>query len=97
MTRYDLFTAEHEAFRASVRGFVEREIAPHVEEWERARDFPRSLYERCGDQGLFGLKYEEEYGGSGPDFLADAIVTEELAASGSGGVAAGLGAHKDLG
>jgi acyl-CoA dehydrogenase len=95
--RYDVFTEEHQAFRASVRGFVEREIAPNVEEWESERDFPRALYTRCGELGLFGLKYEEEYGGSGPDFAADAIVTEELAGCGSGGVSAGLGAHKDLG
>jgi acyl-CoA dehydrogenase len=95
--RYDLFTAEHDAFRASVRDFVQREIAPHADEWEAQRDFPRSLYERCGEMGLFGLKYEESYGGSGPDFLADAIVNEEIACCGAGGIAAGLGAHKDLG
>jgi acyl-CoA dehydrogenase len=97
MVRFDLFTPEHEAFRASVREFVRREITPHIEEWEAARDFPRSLYERCGELGLFGLKYDQTYGGSGPDLLADAIVTEELSIAGAGGVSAGLGAHKDLG
>ncbi|MFY9586765.1 MAG: acyl-CoA dehydrogenase family protein, partial [Actinomycetota bacterium] len=76
--RYDLFTEEHEALRDSVRDVVGREIRPFVDEWEAPRDFPRSLYERCGELGLFGLKYEEEYGGSGPDLLADAVVTEEL-------------------
>ena len=95
--RYDLFSEEHEALRHSVRDFVAREIRPHVDEWEALRDFPRSLYERCGELGLFGLKYEEEYGGSGPDLLADAVVTEELTLCGAGGVSAGLGAHKDLG
>jgi acyl-CoA dehydrogenase len=95
--RYDLFTEEHDALRASVRDFVGREIRPFVDEWEAQRDFPRSLYERVGELGLFGLKYEEEYGGSGPDLLADAVVTEEMTLCGSGGVAAGLGAHKDLG
>ena len=65
-TRYDLFTEEHDALRASVRDFVEREIRPNVEEWEAERDFPRALYERCGELGLFGLKYDEEFGGSGP-------------------------------
>ncbi len=95
--RYDLFTPEHQAFRASVREFVARELAPHAEEWERAGDFPREIYERCGEMGLFGLKVEEEYGGTGPDLLADAVVNEELVGCGAGGVAAGLGAHKDLG
>jgi acyl-CoA dehydrogenase len=95
--RFELFTGEHDALRESVRGFITKEIAPFVEEWERARDFPRDLYLRFGELGLFGLKYEERYGGSGPDYLADAVVNEELALCGSGGVAAGIGGHKDLG
>lgn len=94
--RYDIFTPEHDAFRASVREFVAREITPHVEQWERDGDFPRSLYQRFGEMGYFGLKYDESYGGSGPDFVADVVVAEELSRCGSGGVAAGLGAHKDL-
>jgi acyl-CoA dehydrogenase len=95
--RWDLFTEEHEAFRDSVRQFVQKEVAPNVEEWERARDFPRDLYLRFGELGLLGLKYDEKYGGTGPDYVADAIVNEELAQCGSGGVAAGIGGHKDLG
>ncbi|MCA1830187.1 MAG: acyl-CoA dehydrogenase family protein [Actinobacteria bacterium] len=95
--RWDLFTEEHDALRQSVRAFIEREIRPHVERWEKDRDFPRALYERMGDLGFLGLKYPEEYGGSGPDYLADAVVVEELALCGSGGVAAGIGGHKDLG
>ncbi|MGZ4212335.1 MAG: acyl-CoA dehydrogenase family protein [Actinomycetota bacterium] len=95
--RWDLFTEEHEAFRDSVRQFIQKEIAPNVEEWERARDFPRDLYLRFGELGLLGLKYEEGYGGTGPDLIADAIVNEELAQCGAGGVAAGIGGHKDLG
>ncbi|MCA1834562.1 MAG: acyl-CoA dehydrogenase family protein [Actinomycetota bacterium] len=97
MTRYELFTEEHEAFRASVKDFVQRELAPHAQEWEEKKDFPREIYERCGELGLFGLKYPEEYGGTGPDMIADAVVNEELTLCGAGGVAAGLGAHKDLG
>ena len=95
--RYELFTEEHEALRESVRTFVSKEIAPFVEEWERERDFPRDLYRRFGELGLFGLKYDERYGGSGTDYLACAVVNEELALCGAGGIAAGLGAHKDLG
>lgn len=95
--RWELFTDEHDELRRSVRAFVEREIAPNVEEWEREGDFPRALYERMGELGFLGLKYPEEYGGSGPDFLADCVVVEELARAGSGGIAAGIGGHKDLG
>ena len=95
--RWELFTEDHAAFRDSVRQFIQKEIAPNVDDWERARDFPRDLYLRFGELGLLGLKYGDEYGGTGPDFIADAIVNEELARCGSGGVAAGIGGHKDLG
>lgn len=93
---YHLFTEDHQAFRDSVRRFVQREIHPNIEEWEAAAEFPRSLYERVGDLGCFGVKFEAAVGGTGPDFLAAAVFVEELARCRSGGVAAALGAHTDL-
>jgi acyl-CoA dehydrogenase len=51
------FEEEHEELRESVRRFVGAEIAPHVDEWERAREFPRELYRRCGELGFLGLKF----------------------------------------
>jgi alkylation response protein AidB-like acyl-CoA dehydrogenase len=91
------FGEEHEELRESVRRFVDKEIAPHVDEWEEAREFPRELYNRCGDLGFLGLKYETEYGGQGGDYVHDAVWVEELSHSGgSGGVAAGLGAHAEI-
>jgi acyl-CoA dehydrogenase len=93
-----LFTVDHDELRAGVRTFVQKALAPNAEQWERAGEFPvRAVFRQAGDVGLFGAKYEEAYGGSGPDLVADAVVTEELARCGSGGVAAALGAHKDLG
>jgi alkylation response protein AidB-like acyl-CoA dehydrogenase len=91
-----LFRAEHEELRATARAFVEREIVPNVEEWERAEDFPRELFRRVGDAGFLGLKFDGSVGGSGPDLLAAAVWTEELARCLSGGVAADLGASTDL-
>ena len=79
------------------RRFVTERILPHAAAWEAQGDFPRALFLQAGQAGLLGWKVPPELGGRGPDFLADAAVTEELAACGSGGVAAGLGAHKDLG
>src|SRR5215211_8842612 len=91
------FGEEHEQLRESVRRFVSSEIAPHVDEWEVAREFPRELYARCGELGFLGLKYETEYGGQGGDYVHDAVWVEELSRSGgSGGVAAGLGAHAEI-
>jgi acyl-CoA dehydrogenase len=95
--RAGLFTADHDELRRVVRTFVEREIRPHVEEWERAGDFPhRDLFRTAGAIGLLGAKVESRYGGTGPDLVADAVITEELARCGSGGVSAAFGAHKDL-
>ena len=92
----DLFEPHHEELRHHVRTFVERELAPHAETWERERGFPREVFRKAGAAGLFGCKYEPELGGSGPDYIADAVVTEEVSRCGSGGVSACIGAHKDL-
>jgi acyl-CoA dehydrogenase len=72
---------------------VERELRPHAREWEEARWFPNEVFERMAELGLLGLKYPEEYGGQGGDHVHDAVLTEELARCGSGGLAAGIGAH----
>jgi acyl-CoA dehydrogenase len=91
------FTDEHEELRESVRRFVSKEMAPHIEEWEEAREFPRELFARCGELGFLGLKYPTEYGGQGGDYVHDAVWVEELSRSGaSGGVAAGIGAHAEI-
>jgi acyl-CoA dehydrogenase len=91
------FTAEHEELRESVRRFTEKEIAPHVADWEEAREFPLDLFTRCGELGFLGLKFPEQYGGQGGTHLHDAVWVEELARRGaSGGVAAGLNAHAGI-
>jgi len=86
------FTLEHEDFRAAVRSFVEAELYPHATEWEAARWFPNELFGRLAELGYIGLKFPREYGGDG-DVVADAVFVEELARCGSGGLAAGIGAH----
>jgi acyl-CoA dehydrogenase len=75
---------------------VTKELQPHATDWERAGEFPKDLFALAGELGFFGMKFPAELGGSGPDFIADAVVTEELTLCGSGGVAASFGAHKDL-
>src|SRR6266536_659131 len=96
--RSGLFTEGHEELRGYIRQYVERALRPHAEDWERAGDFPyRDVFRQAGEIGLFGSKVESEYGGTGPDLVADAVVTEELVRCGSGGVGAALGAHKERG
>ncbi|MDQ2629816.1 MAG: acyl-CoA dehydrogenase family protein [Actinomycetota bacterium] len=91
------FGEEHEELRETVSRFVKKEIAPNVDEWEAAREFPRELFSRCAELGFLGLKFPEELGGQGGTHLHDAVWVEELARSGgSGGVAAGLNAHASI-
>jgi acyl-CoA dehydrogenase len=90
------FTDEHEELRASIRGFIDRELAPHAQEWEDARWFPDEVFPKLARQGLLGLKYPAELGGQGGDYLHEAVLVEELARIGSGGTAAGIGAHINI-
>ena len=90
------FGDEHEALRESVRRFVATELRPRVPEWERERWFPDDVFTRMAELGFLGLKYPEAYGGEGGDFLHDAVLTEELGRCGSGGLAAGIGAHTGI-
>jgi len=85
------FTPEHEAFRETVRLFVEREIAPHAAAWDEAGTFPRDLYAKAAAIGLLGIGYPEEYGGTPADLMYSVIAAEEIALAGTGGVQASLG------
>ena len=87
------FTDEDETLRDSIRRFVANELRPHAAQWEQARWFPDEVFAKLAAVGFLGLKYPEQYGGQGGDYLHDAVFAEELARCGSGGLAAGIGAH----
>jgi len=84
---------EHEAFRETVRRFVAREIAPYVNAWDEAGEFPRELYRKAAQAGLLGVGYPEEYGGTPADHFFRIVSAEEFAQAGSGGVSASLFSH----
>ena len=71
-------SADHETFRKVVRDFAEREIAPHVAQWDRAHHLPLDVVRAMGDLGLFGLVVPEEYGGTDADFTSLCVAIEEL-------------------
>jgi len=85
--------AARDAFRASVRRFVEREIAPHVAAWDEAGSFPRELYGKAADAGLFAPGYPEHLGGMPVGMAWRLIVSDEVARAGSGGLLASLFSH----
>ena len=83
-------------FRATVRSFVEREVMPHVEEWETAGRMPKAIFRRMGELGFLGLEYDEKYGGAGADFMTSVVLHEECARSRSGSFAMAVGVHTDM-
>jgi len=80
------FTKEHEEFREMVRDFVENEIVPHHDKWEKDKIVPREIWEKAGSLGLLCPNFPPEYGGSGTDFLYNVIIIEELARVNASGV-----------
>ena len=89
----EYFGEEHNILRDSVRRFVEKEIKPHVEEWEDEEIFPLELYKKAGDAGFLGLEYPEELGGTPADKFMFVAYVEELVRCGSMGVSIGLSTH----
>ncbi|QDE68063.1 MULTISPECIES: acyl-CoA dehydrogenase family protein [Myxococcus] len=80
------FTEEHEAFRNTVRSFVEKEMTPHGLEWDRAGIFPKELFRKAGDLGFLGINHDPKYGGSGLDYWYVTVFAEELSRSLNAGV-----------
>jgi acyl-CoA dehydrogenase len=89
------FSSSHDDWRRTVRGFVDREIMPHVAAWDEAGGFPRELHQKAAATGLLGLGYPETYGGvqEGVDVCHSIVASEELARPGAGGLVAGLMTH----
>ncbi|MFE6050951.1 acyl-CoA dehydrogenase family protein [Kitasatospora sp. NPDC056446] len=91
----EIFTEQHDDFRATVRAFLAKEVLPHYDRWEKAGIVDRSVWLAAGRQGLLGLAVPEEYGGGGtPDFRYAAVLAEEFARAGASGLAIGL--HNDI-
>jgi len=88
------YSEEHRIFRNSLRRYLEKEVIPHVEEWEEAGIVPKSAWQGMGAQGFLGMGVPEEYGGLGADFLYSVIVTEEMVRTNHSGLAASL--HSDI-
>src|SRR3984893_3769311 len=92
-----LWTADHEMFRKTVRGVVEREIEPHIDGWEAAGGFPaHELFPRLAEAGLLGLEYDPAYGGQGADHSYTVILGEELGRSGCNGVPMAISVQTDM-
>ncbi len=90
------FTEEHESFRQSFKEFLQKEVVPHIEKWEKEGTIERFIWKKVGEMGYFGLNTPEEYGGLDLDLFYTVIFLEELQKINSGGFAAAMWAHAYL-
>ncbi|WP_298285499.1 acyl-CoA dehydrogenase family protein [Lutibacter sp.] len=87
------FTEEHEVFRQSFRDFLQKEVVPNVDRWEKDGFIDKTVFKKFGEMGYFGLSYPEEFGGLNLDLFYMVVFLEELQKVNSGGVAAAMWAH----
>src|ERR1700686_4541644 len=85
------FTDAHEELRLHIRRFLEKEVQPHLDEWEE-KTFPDSIFKRFGELGFLGLRYPPEYGGQGGDYFSAVVLSDGLAMA----AAAGLGREEGV-
>ena len=90
------FTEEHELFRKSLKDFLQIEVVPHIDKWEKDGVVERFIWKKMGDMGFFGINYPEEFGGLNLDLFYTVIFLEELQKVNSGGFAANIWAHAYL-
>lgn len=91
------FTSEHEEIRRTTRKFVENEINPFVDEWEKSQQFPaHELFKKMGDLGLLGISKPEQFGGMGLDYSYSMVFAEELGRITCGGVPMAIGVQTDM-
>jgi len=90
------FTEEHESFRLSFQTFLQKEVVPHIDKWEKEGKIERFIWKKFGDMGYFGLNTPVAFGGLGLDLFYTVIFLEELQKINSGGFAAAMWAHAYL-
>jgi len=90
------FTEEHRRFRDNLRRFIDQEVVPRADAWEVSGMVPREVMRQMGELGYLGVRYPEQYGGSGLDTVYSAILAEELGRSTFGGFAVTVTVHTDM-
>jgi len=89
------FTDAHEELRLHIRKFLEKEVQPHLEEWEETT-FPDSIFRRMGELGFLGLRYPPELGGQGGDYFSAIVLSEEMAKAASGGLGMAVAVQTEM-
>jgi alkylation response protein AidB-like acyl-CoA dehydrogenase len=89
------FTDAHEELRLHIRKFLEKEVQPHLEEWEE-KTFPDEIFKRFGELGFLGLRYPPEYGGQGGDYFSAVVLSEEMARLACGGLGMAVAVQAEM-
>jgi alkylation response protein AidB-like acyl-CoA dehydrogenase len=89
------FTDAHEELRLHIRRFLEKEVVPHLEEWEETL-FPDSIFKRFGELGFLGLRYPPELGGQGGDYFSAVVLSEEMARAHCGGLGMAVAVQTEM-
>lgn len=93
----DLFAADHELFRSSVRGFVDRHVVPNMEKWDEDHLIDRDTWLAAGNQGLLGLSVPEAHGGPAEtDYRFRFVIQEEIARVGASALQSGFSTNDDI-
>ncbi len=87
---------ELELFRTTVQRFIQAEVMPHYERWEREEIFPRDVWSKLGEQGLLCVDLPESYGGAGADFLFSMAITEAFSRANCGAIGGPMAVHSDI-
>ena len=92
-----ILNKDHIAIADTVRSFIEKEINPYTDEWEKEGIFPaHELFKKMGNLGLLGISREERFGGMGLDYSYETVFSEELGLISSGGVAMAIGVQTNM-
>src|SRR3989338_7061092 len=91
-----LDATEVELFRDNVRKFLEKEVAPFYARWEKDEIFPRTLWNKLGENGYLCVDVPEEYGGIGAPFRLSTVIIEEMSRMGFGALASNVSVHSDI-
>ncbi|MCJ8169029.1 citronellyl-CoA dehydrogenase [Atopomonas sediminilitoris] len=92
-----LFTQEHQELRRTIKNFIDSEINPHVDEWEKAGSFPmHEIFKKAGNLGLLGISKPEQYGGMGLDYSFSVVAAEEWGGIHCGGIPMAIGVQTDM-
>ncbi|WP_071872345.1 citronellyl-CoA dehydrogenase [Atopomonas hussainii] len=92
-----IFTQEHEELRRTIKNFVDNEINPHVDQWEKDGRFPiHEIFKKAGNLGLLGISKPEQFGGMGLDYSFSVVAAEEWGRIHCGGIPMSIGVQTDM-